>query len=55
METPQRKIIEKNEYNMLYDKKFILLTLDSLKTVYFAHFQSLLQCGIISGVNDKPT
>ena len=55
METPQRKIIEKNEYSMLYDKEFLLLTLDSLKTVYFAHFQSLLQSGIISGVNNEPT
>jgi hypothetical protein len=25
METPQRKIIEKNEYSMLYDEEFLLL------------------------------
>jgi len=25
METPQRKITEKNEYSMLYDEEFILL------------------------------
>ena len=36
METPYRNIIEEN-----------YLTLDSIKTVYFTHFQSLLQSGII--------
>ena len=45
---PQRKITEETDYSMLYDDKFILLlTLDSLKTVYFTHFQSLLQSEII--------
>jgi len=41
---------------MLYDEEFILL-IDSrlIKDSYFAHFQSLLQSGIISGVNNKPT
>ena len=34
---------------MIYDEEFILLSdsIDSLKTVYFAHFQSWLQFGII--------
>ena len=48
METPHRKIIQETTHSMLYDRKrYYCLTLDSLKTVYFTHFQSLLQFGMI--------
>jgi hypothetical protein len=57
METSHREAAKETEYSMLYDEEIVLffdLRL-VLKAVYFVHFQSLLQSGIIfSGAQPQP-
>jgi hypothetical protein len=49
METSHRETTKETEYSMLYDEIILFLTLGSIKTVYFADFQSLLQHEIFRG------